>query len=64
VFFTAIRPEPPTALSAILLTARVNLPARAALASEASGQRGHSLSGRAGHSPESRSSARRLWRGA
>jgi hypothetical protein len=32
--------------------------ARAALASEASGQRGHSISARAGHSPEQGSSAR------
>jgi integrase/recombinase XerD len=32
--------------------------ARAALASEASGQRGHSISARAGHSPEAGSSAR------
>src|SRR5262245_7109893 len=34
------------------------LAARAALASEASGQRGHSISARAGHSPEPGSSAR------
>jgi len=33
-------------------------PARAALASEASGQRGHFISARAGHSPEAGSSAR------
>ena len=32
--------------------------ARAALASEASGQRGHSINARAGHSPEEGSSAR------
>ena len=41
-------------------TLEPGLPAAAALASEASGQRGHSISARAGHSPEPGSSARVL----
>jgi hypothetical protein len=45
-------------LSALALVLPEGAAAHAALASEASGQRGHSISARAGHSPEEGSSAR------
>jgi len=54
-------PKRGRALPKILSIAEVDrllAQARAALASEASGQRGHSTSARAGHSPEAGSSAR------
>jgi peptidoglycan/xylan/chitin deacetylase (PgdA/CDA1 family) len=57
----APEPQPPASIAARFEPATAPMsrpPGTAALASEASGQRGHSINARAGHSPEQGSSAR------